>query len=125
MDDDFNTAVAIGEVFKEVSEANRIMDSAESGLTKNTAVELSLIKKVFERSSGILGIFTRTAADYFNEKKDALEGISEAEIESLIAERTAARASKDYARGDEIRDELKAKGIILEDTAKGTGWTVG
>ena len=44
------------------------------------------------------------------------------EIEKLIQERTEARANKDYARSDEIRDELKCQGIILEDTAQGTRW---
>ena len=61
----------------------------------------------------MLGVFPKTAAD--------ADG-GDAEIDALVEERRAARASKDFARADEIRDELTSRGIVLEDTPHGTIW---
>jgi cysteinyl-tRNA synthetase len=121
MDDDFNTAGAIGCVFEEVNEANRLMDSAK-GTEHNS--ELLLLKAFFKEVSGFLGIFDRTGAEFFSEAKESA-GVDAEVVEGLIAERNKARDDKDFKRADEIRDELKTKGIVLEDTAKGTSWTVG
>ncbi len=123
MDDDFNTAIAIGRVFEEVNEANRLMDSANEKGEDHTT-ELSTLKAFFKEVSGFLGIFDRTGAEFFSEVKES-SGVDAEVIEGLIAERNKARDAQDFKRADEIRDELKAKGIILEDTAKGTSWTVG
>ncbi|MEE9542247.1 MAG: cysteine--tRNA ligase [Thermodesulfobacteriota bacterium] len=122
MNDDFNTAIAIGRVFEEVGEANRLMDSAKKNGTE-LVTELSLIRALFKEASGFLGIFDRSAAEFFDEVKEGA-GVDAEVIEGLIVERKKARDDKDFKRADEIRDELKAKGIILEDTAKGTSWTV-
>jgi len=48
--------------------------------------------------------------------------LADADIDALIAEREAAKLSKDYARADEVREELKAQGIVLEDSREGTRW---
>ena len=123
MNDDFNTAIAIGRIFEEVNEANRLMDSdKEKG--GEVVTELSLIRAVFKEVSGFLGIFSRSGAEFFDEAKLSAD-VDAKLVEGLIAERNKARDDKDFKRADEIRDELKAKGIILEDTAKGTSWTVG
>jgi cysteinyl-tRNA synthetase len=55
----------------------------------------------------------------------AADGVSEAEIEALVAERAAAKAVKDFTRADEIRSGLKARGVILEDGPNGTVWRYG
>ena len=125
MDDDFNTAVAIGRLFEEVNEANRLMDSTKEGEgDADVAAKLSVIRAFFKELSGFLGIFDRTAGEFFAEVKEGA-GIDAAVIEGLIEERNRARENKDFKRADEIRGELKSKGIVLEDTAKGTSWTVG
>ena len=64
-------------------------------------------------------------SDAFLKAAPASEGLSDADIEALIAERREARARKDFKRSDAIRDELKAKGVVLEDSAGGTGWRRG
>ncbi len=50
------------------------------------------------------------------------EGLADADIDALIAEREAAKLNKDYARADEVREELKEQGIVLEDSREGTRW---
>lgn len=120
MDDDFNTAGAIGVIFREVSRANRLLDG---GKGPDTARELAVALAVFKEAGSFLGIFHRSPEEYFDEKK-GLSGLPAEEIEKLIEERNMARKEKDFARADEIRDELAEKGIVLKDGAKGTTWTV-
>lgn len=112
MDDDFNTAAAIGVIFDAVTEVNKY-------LKENKAVDPAAIEaaeKYFTDMDEVMGIF-----GIEQEKKDE-SGDEAAEIERLIEERALARKSKDWARSDAIRDELAARGIILEDTAQGTKW---
>ena len=105
MDDDFNTADAISAVFELVKYANTQM---AAGIGKEFAAYLS---ENVEMLCEILGIVT--------EKK---EEMLDADIEALIEERQAARKAKNFARADEIRDLLAAKGILLEDTREGVKW---
>ena len=120
MDDDFNTATVLGNIFKEVSRANRLMDK---GSAEGLATELAYIKTVLTRAAALIGIFRKTPDEYFAEIK-ARSSLPAEEIERLIKERNEARAKKDFSRADKIRDELLEKNIILEDTPAGTVWTV-
>ena len=108
MDDDLNTADAIGTVFELVRYINKEVLTAAPA--KN-AVEAAV--KVFDELTGVLGIV-------YNEKTE--EDGGDAEIEALIAERTAARKEKNWARADEIRNQLTEMGIVLEDTPQGVKW---
>ena len=65
----------------------------------------------------IIGIFEAGATE-----APAVDGLSAEDIEALLAEREAARAAKNWGRADEIRDELKEKGIVIEDSSTGTRW---
>ena len=105
MEDDFNTADAVAAIFDLVKHANTTA-SAESSKAYLQGV-LDLIVKL----SDVLGIITKRQED-----------LLDADIEALIAERQAARKERNFARADEIRDELLAKGIILEDTREGVKW---
>ncbi len=120
MDDDFNTATVLGNIFKEIGRANRLMDK---GTADNLAEELAVTRALLPRASALIGIFTKTPDEYFAEIKGR-SSVPAEEIERLIKERAEARKKKDFARSDEIRDELLEKNIILEDSAKGTTWTV-
>ena len=105
MDDDFNTADALAAVFELVKFANtNVQEGSSKEFTGHTL-------EVMTKLCDVLGLTL--------EKK---EEILDEEIENLIAERQAARKAKDFARADEIRDELMAKGIILEDTREGVRW---
>ncbi len=105
MDDDFNTADAIAAVFELVKFINTHTTA------ENSKVYLETLKNELTELCDILGVIV--------EKE---EGLLDEEIENLIAERQAARKSKNFARADEIRNELLEKGIILEDTREGVKW---
>ena len=108
MNDDFNTAAAIGILFDVVYLINTSLKENET--LPEEFFEASL--KALNAYDEILGIM---GSDDAEETKDE-------EIEKLIAERTEARKNKNFARSDEIRNELKARGIVLEDTPQGTKW---
>ncbi len=108
MDDDLNTADGVAAVFDLVKDINtKILDRSVS---KNVC---EIAAKVFDELCGVLGIL-------YNRKSNDLD----AEIEELIAQRHEARANKDWATADKIRDDLKARGIILKDTPQGVTWTM-
>jgi len=123
MDDDFNTALAIGNIFELIRMLNKYMDGKPSG---RKAVEL--IKKADEmlRETGnVLNLFHRTPEEWYRELMAVKEiGLTEDDILARISERQSAREKKDWAEADRIRKELDEKGILLEDRKDGTGWKV-
>lgn len=120
MCDDFNTAGAVGALFELARAMNRSLDSV--GGTPALGDALREIG-VFGDALGVLGY---EPDEYLKDQKleKSGTGITEEEIEELIKERNSARAEKNWARADEIRDELSDKGIVLEDKAQGTLWRV-
>ncbi len=107
MDDDLNTADGISALFDLTKDINtKILDKPVSKAVCEYAA------KLFDEISDVLGLL-------YNRKENSLDS----EIEALIEERQEARKNKDWATADRIRDELKAKGIILKDTPQGVTWT--
>jgi cysteinyl-tRNA synthetase len=106
MDDDFNTAAALAAIHDLVREINTVI--AGSGLL---AEDRDTVLAAIGKFDSVFGIFGEASA-----------GILDADIESLINERQQARASRDFARSDEIRDTLLERGIVLEDTKDGVRW---
>ncbi|WP_294772509.1 cysteine--tRNA ligase [uncultured Eubacterium sp.] len=107
MDDDLNTADGIAAVFNLVSTINTEIINKE--------VSLNVCKKaaeMFDELTGVLGLL-------YNRKSNDIDD----DIEKLIEQRQTARANKDWATADKIRDELKSKGIILKDTPQGVTWS--
>ncbi len=105
MEDDFNTADAIASVFELVKFANTNTD-------ENSSVEyLKELRARLVKLTDVLGIIV--------EKQ---EEILDSDIEAMIEERQAARKAKNFARADEIREELLSRGIVLEDTREGVKW---
>lgn len=124
MDDDFNTAAVKGFIFEKINEANRLMDHAGKwGIDDGFQKILPRIRIGFKEMAGILGVFYRKPEEYFAEKKGSLK-ISEEEIEKLVGERNEAKKRKDFKKADAIRSELDKKGVVLEDTPKGTVWRI-
>ncbi len=124
MDDDFNTALAIGHMFDAVRAINRIM--AETGNLHGQFKQL-LVKGRDDllQLGDVLGLFGSDPATWLTRSAQeglAESGLSAADIEVLIAERREARTNRDFARSDQIRDELAAKGVLLLDGPEGTTW---
>ena len=111
MNDDFNTAAAMGVLFDVVYLINTSLKEHE----KLPEEFFTVSKNALEVYDEILGVIGKDEAESDNDSESA-------EIEALIKERTAARKAKNFARSDEIRDMLKARGIVLEDTPQGTKW---
>lgn len=104
MEDDFNTADAVSAIFELVKLANTTVKESSSDYAAK-------LLEIMETLCGVLGIETKQEEEILDE-----------EIERLIEERQQARKEKDFARADEIRDELLEKGIILKDTLEGVKW---
>lgn len=109
MDDDFNTAGALGSVFEVVRFTNNYLKDNQV-LSVDV---LDTIESFFKRIDEVMGIMGLNDSE---QHEDSIE------IERLISERNQARKDRNYSRADQIRDELADRGIILEDTPEGTKW---
>ena len=127
MDDDFNTAAALGQLFDLCRALNRFQDSRSP---KPTPEEKKILAQGVQRMrecAKVLGLLQRSPEEFFREHRRislTLLGIDQAEVEGLIAERVQARKEKNWARADEIRDRLAEMSIVVEDKADGTRWRV-
>jgi len=114
MDDDFNTASAISNIFELIKGVNLLLSE------RLNSEDLNYLKVRFEEVKAIirdvLGILTKTASEWFKMNLS----IDESELQKLIEEREIARRNKDFSKADAIRNELKTKGVELLDTPTGT-----
>ncbi len=126
MDDDFNTALALGVLFEIVRSTNRfIAETRQFGATESDL--LAHVSLLFKETGQILGLFCKNPAVWLEKIKTAKAGhisITPDEIERLVVERNEARKARNFARSDEIRDALLEQGIQLLDSAQGTTWTI-
>jgi cysteinyl-tRNA synthetase len=111
MDEDFNTPLALAVLFDLASDLNRSADADTAALLR--------------RLGGVLGLLQQEAQSYLRSAGSAQAELDVTAIEALIAERTAAKAEKDFARADAVRTQLLAMGIVLKDGPQGTSWVRG
>ena len=123
LDDDFNTALALGHIFELIRESNRFLDNKPSGL-KDRELLLKTKELLFE-AGNILNIFNRTPDEWYRSLMNIRKvGLSEKDIFEKIKERQDARQRKDWRLSDTIRKELEEKGVILEDKKDRTDWKI-
>jgi cysteinyl-tRNA synthetase len=124
MDDDFNTARAIGCLFDTI----RLINTAIAGKkVEVSSAVLEQTEKALREIGAVLGLFGEEPDHYLRldrEREAVKRGLTVAEIETLIAERRSARELKEWQRADEIRKGLAAKGVILKDSPTATTWTI-
>ena len=127
MDDDLNTAGALGHVFGMVRLMNRILE--DKGLRNKEGIRALLAR--FTALAGVwsevLGVFGREPSEFLEELRDTRAGragIDVNKVMELMAERAEARAAKDFARSDATRDALAAMGIEVRDTPSGAVWDI-
>ena len=111
MRDDLNTAAALGDIFELVRSLNSSIDAGLVG-----AVDVPAIRQAFDEFDQVLGILSLRRAE------DEQPPVPVNEIERLIEERHSARRRRDFAAADQVRDDLAARGVLLEDSAAGTRW---
>jgi cysteinyl-tRNA synthetase len=127
LDDDLNTAGALGQVFSLVRLAGRVMD--DKGLRKSEGGRelLTGVREALGEFGAVLGVMTSKPArflDALRQCKLARQNVDTAKMETLLAARAAARAAKDFASSDSLRDELAALGVEVKDTPAGQVWDV-
>jgi cysteinyl-tRNA synthetase len=115
MDDDLAIPAALAALHETLRAGNSNLDDEDLGAAAKALVAVQAMTKVLGINPADWAATSTSGA-----KDEALEAL----VISLIAERDAARAAKDFARSDAIRDQLKAAGIQLEDAADGTHWSV-
>jgi cysteinyl-tRNA synthetase len=111
MQDDLNTAAALGAMFELVSDLNSAIDAERIGTD-----DVASVKQTFAEFDRVLGVLTLRRAE------DERPPVPVDEIERLIEDRHLARRRRDFAAADRIRDDLAARGVLLEDSAAGTRW---
>ncbi len=127
MDDDFNTAEALGKMFRATSVLNRWVDQNDAAARTPAGREvLQAFRRQLKDIGQVLGIFLVPPLQWFRQSsKVEAAGTaepSEAAIEEKIRQREEARQQKDWAKADQVRNELTGMGVILEDTPQGTRW---
>jgi cysteinyl-tRNA synthetase len=124
MDDDFNSARAIGYLFDGVRTINAYIAGQKSAAS---TAALAGARDILKELGSVFGLFLDDPDDYFLKDRDREArklGIDIAEVERLIQERNQARADKDWKRADDIRDALAAQKVSIKDSSAGTTWKI-
>jgi cysteinyl-tRNA synthetase len=111
LQDDLNTAAALGAIFELVRALNSAIDADEIGTG-----DVAIVRQAFDEFDRVLGVLSLRRAE------DEQPPVPVEEIDRLIEDRHAARRRRDFAAADRIRDDLAARGVLLEDSAGGTRW---
>jgi cysteinyl-tRNA synthetase len=127
MDDDFNAAAAIGQLYEVFVLANKLLADAKAAPKDVRRRTLARLRRDLLKCGETLGIFQREPAAFLTARRDrqcVRRGIDAAAVEAKIQERAAARAAKDFKRADDIRAALTTQSIELMDGPTGTTWRV-
>ena len=115
MDDDFNTALAISHLFSLSKEINIYYNEVTTGAAAFDAANFAKVRAVYAEMAEVIGIFEA-------KEEKAADGLVDSLMELLLNLRQKAREEKNWALADHLRDELKARGVVIEDTPQGARW---
>jgi len=127
MDDDFNTAQALGYIFDAARLINNVMTAEKKMSLPAKRVILEAAAGIFTHFGSVLGVFQSDPDIFFHADRNievGKRGLDVSQIEALILERQKARGEKDWSRADEIRQELALQNITLKDSAGRTTWSI-
>ena len=126
MDDDFNTAEFLAHLFGVVREFNKLC--RKPGKVTDAMVAVAETFSAWVRKQGlVLALFQEPAAEFLRTLDDMLlakKDLKRADIDQLVQDRATARAEKNWAKADEVRDKLAEIGILVQDSAEGSTWEV-
>jgi cysteinyl-tRNA synthetase len=123
MNDDFNTASALGFIFELIRELNRFLDSKPSGQKARDLVKQA--NDLLAEIGGVLNIFNKTPDGWYRALMKVKKiDLSEDDLLDKIAQREEARKNRDWSTADDIRNELAEMNIVLEDKKDGTAWKI-
>jgi cysteinyl-tRNA synthetase len=126
MEDDFNTAKALGDLSEVWKLANDVLANPRDA--EMDARTLRAIRTALFDVGGVLGLFTEEPSEVLGRmeiRRQNAAGVDPAAIEKLIEARNAARRGKDFKLADQIRDQLKQMGVVIKDSPSGTTWEMG
>ncbi len=124
MNDNFNTARVISEITEVFKELNKIMDSDDYS-NEEKGVVLNYFLEVFGKIKGVLRLFEEEPDDYLEKLKEKImieKGVTKEDIVNKIKQREEAKKAKNYKRADEIKEELKEKGVLVQDLKDEVRW---
>jgi cysteinyl-tRNA synthetase len=127
MDDDFNTAEALGYFYDLQRNLNSLLDVSKGHPTQEMISTLNQVLDLFSKTGWVFGLFRENPGQYLSQRrKEGLKklNLNEEEILRSLEERNLAREEKDYKKADQIRKDLLSRGIVLEDTSSGTIWKI-
>ncbi len=127
LEDDFNTAQAIGHMYELARQLNRMMDTIRPKEIKGLLGPFQKVSGLFKQYGQILGILTQPPQEFLGQEQTRLlkkMGLSAEEIEELIAQRNQARKEKEWVRADALRNQLTEMHVLLKDTPQGTVWQI-
>jgi cysteinyl-tRNA synthetase len=123
MNDDFNTASALGFIFELIREVNRFLDSKPSGQKAKDLVKQA--NDLLAEIGSVLNIFNKTPDEWYRSLMKVKNiDLSEDDLLKKIDQREEARKNKDWSTADDIRNELADLNIVLEDKKDGTAWKI-
>jgi cysteinyl-tRNA synthetase len=121
MDDDFNSREAVAKVLGAVREISKTMSSGLDEADKDAFAHYS-VEWLEETAGSVLGILPTREFALLEPEEDPRKEQIAPQVEALLLERTQARDSKDWARADQIRDQLTDMGVVVVDSADGPTW---
>ncbi|MBW1872204.1 MAG: hypothetical protein JRJ19_09075 [Deltaproteobacteria bacterium] len=128
MNDDFNAAAAVGVLADAMRLSNEVLDNKEGKPEAMITSTVQVLENLLDYMSSVVGILERDASlalQSLQSRAVQSASVDAAQIDGLVVERNQARAAKDFARADQIRDQLIELGVELMDGPQGTTWKIG